>query len=290
MITIHERVAAARQQLRQAGISLDEADLDARLLAEHVLGWDATRFFTLANGPEPHDFAASYEFLVARRIRREPLAYITGQQAFWDLLFEVSPAVLIPRPESELIVEAALELFPSPAAPLTIADTCTGSGCLAVALARERPAAHVVATDISDVALDVARRNAARYRVVDRIEFVRGDLLDPVTLPVDLIVCNPPSVADGDRPALQPEVRDHEPAMALFGGRDGLHIITRLVDRAPTRLRLGGYLIFEFGFGQDEAIETLIGDTPGLEMLGIRRDLQGIARTAVARRQSSGGR
>jgi release factor glutamine methyltransferase len=288
MTTIHERVAAARQQLREAGISLDEADLDARLLAEHILGWDATEFFTSANGPEPEEFQTAYGRLVERRTRREPLAYITRRQAFWDLVFEVSPAVLIPRPESELIVEAALELYPSSEGVLAIADVCTGSGCLAVALARERSAARVIATDISGAALDVARRNAERHGVADRIEFVRGDLVDPVADPVDLIVCNPPYVNDGDRLGLQPEVRDHEPAIALFGGSDGLHVITRLVDGAPTRLRPGGHLIFEFGFGQDEAIETLIGNARGLRMLGLRRDLQGIARTAVAERRSSG--
>ena len=277
-------VAAARQRLREAGIPLDEADLDARLLAEHVLEWDATRFFTSANGPEPDDFAATYEPLVERRARREPLAYITGRQAFWDLVFEVSPAVLIPRPESELIVETALELFPSPAGVLTIADACTGSGCLAVALARERPAAQVIATDISDVALDVARRNAARHGVADRIQFVRGDVLDPVANPVDLIVCNPPYVAEDDRPGLQPEVRDHEPAIALFGGRDGLRIITRLIDQAPQRLTRGGALIFEFGFGQAERVAELISHVPGLTMVGLRPDLQGIPRAVIANR------
>ena len=289
MTTLHERVAAARQHLRAAGISLDEADLGARLLAEHVLGWDATQFFTSANRPPPDDFQSAYMRLVERRAQREPLAYITNRQAFWDLVFEVSPAVLIPRPESELIVEAALQLYPSSAGALAIADVCTGSGCLAVALARERSAARVIATDISGAALDVARRNAERHGVADRIRFVRGDLVDPVADPVDLIVCNPPYVASRDRTGLQPEVRDYEPEIALFGGSDGLQIITRLVDRAPARLRAGGYLIFEFGFGQDDAIETLIGNAPGLRMMGLRRDLRGIARTAVVERRSSDG-
>ncbi len=284
MITIHARVAAARHRLREAGIPLDEADLDARLLAEHVLGWDAARFFTSADGPEPDEFAAAYESLVARRARREPLAYITGRQAFWDLVFEVSPAVLIPRPESELIVEAALERFPSPAGALTIVDAATGSGCLAVAIARERPAARAIVTDVSDIALDVARQNASGHGVADRIQFVRGDLLDPVATPVDLIVCNPPYVAEVDRPGLQPEVRDHEPAIALFGGRDGLQIIARLVEQAPRRLVRGGVLIFEFGFGQAERVTELISHTPGLTMIALRPDLQGIPRAAIATR------
>lgn len=284
MTTIHERVAAARQQLRDAGISFDESDLDARLLAECILGWDAAQFFTSADGQEPDGFQAAYQRLIERRVQREPIAYITGRREFWDLAFEVSPSVLIPRPETELIVEAALQLFPSPADALAIADVCTGSGILAVALACERSAARLIATDISDIALDVARRNAERHGVAGRIEFVRGDLIDPVPDPVDLIVCNPPYVATRDRTGLQPEVGNYEPEIALFGGSDGLQIITRLVDRAPTRLRVGGYLIFEFGFGQDEAIETLVGNAAGLRLLELRRDLQGIARTAVAER------
>ncbi len=284
MITIHTRVAAARRRFREAGIPLDEADLDARLLAEHLLGWDAARFFTSADGPEPDDFAAAYESLVARRAGREPLAYLTSRQAFWDLVFEVSPAVLIPRPESELIVEAALELFPAATGALTIVDVGTGSGCLAVALARERPAARAIATDTSDAALDLARRNAARHGVADRIQFVRGDLIDPVATPVDLIVCNPPYVAEGDRPGLQPEVRDHEPAIALFGGLDGLAIVRRLIEQAPRRLTRGGVLIFEFGFGPADRVTELISHTPGLTMLGVRPDLQGIPRAAIAKR------
>jgi release factor glutamine methyltransferase len=284
-VTVHSRVAAARDRLRQAGLSHHEADLGARLLAEHLLGWDTARFFTSAGDPEPDGFGDRYEALVARRASREPLAYITGRQEFWDLAFEVSGDVLIPRPETELIVEAALELFPAPAAPLAIADACTGSGCLAVALAHERPSAHIVATDISSAALDVARRNAARYGVEPRVTFVRTDVLESVRGPFDLIVANPPYVQAGDRPGLQPEVRDYEPAVALFGGVKGMDIVARLVEQASTRLRAGACVIFEFGFGQDMAVEQLISDAPGLTMVGLRRDLQGIARTAIARRE-----
>ena len=284
-MTIHARVFTARRQLRDAGLSPNEADRDARLLAEHVLGWDAARYLTSASDPEPPDFQAKYEPLLARRLEREPVAYITGRQEFWDMTFEVSAAVLIPRPETELIVEAAIELIPSRDRPVTIVDACTGTGCVAVALARERPAARLIAIDISDVALDVARRNAARHGVADRVQFVQGDLLDPIVGTVDLIVCNPPYVAERDRRGLQPEVRDHEPAIALFGGRDGLHLITRLVKDAPTRLRSGAFLVFEFGFGQDVEIEALIADAHDLTMLGLRSDLQGIARTAVVERR-----
>ena len=309
MSTIHERVAAARRTLGHAGIGVVEAEVSARILAEHVLGWDATRYFTSANEPEQSDFAERYDALVARRGAREPAAYITGRQEFWGLSFDVSPAVLIPRPSTELIIEAALEAFGADRGrPIAVADACTGCGCLAVALAHELPRASVVATDISDAALDVARRNAERHGVADRIRFVRANVLDGIdasqrslaehesTRPdlwrgplglrstFDLIVANPPYVRRGDRPGLQPEVRDYEPPVALFGGESGIEIVATVVEQAAARLRAGGYLMLEFGFGQEMAAEELIEQTPELTMVGLRRDLLGLARTAVARR------
>jgi release factor glutamine methyltransferase len=283
MITIHARVAKGRERLRHAGIGPEEADLDARLLAQKLLGWDAARFFTSANEPEPDDFAALYERLVARREGREPLAYITGRQEFWGLEFEVSPAVLIPRPETELIVEVALARFPDRHASLEVADVCTGSGCLAVALAHERPGARVVAADVSADALRMARRNADRHGVADRVELVQADVFDGTEdAGADLIVSNPPYVPEGDRVTLQPEVRDHEPPIALFAGEDGLAVIRRLVEQSTGRLKTGGLLIFEFGLGQADAVRALISQRPGLTMLDVKQDLQGIPRTAVA--------
>jgi release factor glutamine methyltransferase len=284
-VSIHRRVSAARQRLRDAGISHTESELDARLLAQHVLGWTTERFLTDAQSAEPDGFGARYESLVARRATREPLAYIVGAREFWGLDFEVSPAVLIPRPATELIVEALVERFPDRDAALAMADVCTGCGCVAVAIAHERPRASVVATDISTEALDVAQRNAQRHGVWERIVFHETDLLEGVDGPFDAIVANPPYVLDHAAAALQPEVRDHEPAVALFGGADGLSLVTRLVADAPRRLRRGGSLIFEFGFGQDIEIEELLAASPELELVEVRRDLDGIARTAVARKQ-----
>jgi release factor glutamine methyltransferase len=284
MTTIQTRVAAGRERLREARISPIECTLDARLLAQHALGWTAERFLTDANGPEPDGFAERFGVLVARRATREPLAYITGFREFWGLELEVTPAVLIPRPATELIVETVLELFRGETTPLTLADVCTGCGCVAIAIAHERRAARVVATDISDTALEVARRNAVRHGVSDRVTFTRTDILDGVDGPFDIIAANPPYVVDGARPALQPEVRDFEPNVALFGGSDGLGLITRLVAEAPSCLRPGGYLIFEFGLGQDVEIEELIENAPHVSLIELRRDLQGIARTAVVQR------
>ena len=282
--SIYAHVAAARERLRQADLSQDEADAGARLLAQHVLGWDAARFFTSGSEAEPDGFAERYDALVERRAAREPVAYITGRQEFWQLDFEVSPDVLIPRPSTELIVEAAIELLRARGGPLAIADACTGCGCLAVVIAREFPEARVVATDISEVALAVATRNAGGHGVASRVRFVRTDVLADEPGPFDLIVANPPYVRAGDRRGLQPEVREHEPALALFGGPDGVDIVARVVSQAVSRLKSGGYLIFEFGFGQDVAVEQLISEAGGLKMIGLRRDLQGIARIAVAQR------
>jgi len=284
-VTIHRRVVEARQQLRDAGISQTESELDARLLAQHVLGWTTERFLTEAQAPEPDGFAPQYDTLVARRATREPLAYIVGVREFWGLLLEVSPAVLIPRPSTELIVEAVLDLFPDPSARLDVADIGTGCGCVALAIAQERPSAAIVGIDISREALEVAHRNATRYGFTDRVTFRHGDLLDGIDGPFDAIVANPPYVVDRAGPALQPEVRDHEPAVALFGGVDGLTLLTRLVADAPTRLRPGGSLVFEFGYGQDIEIEDLLEQSSELRLVGVRRDLQGIARTAIAQKR-----
>ena len=281
---IHARVAEARERLRLSGIASNEADFDARLLAEHALGWDTARFIAYGHEPEPPGFRDQYLALIARRSDREPVAYITGRQEFWGLSFEVSPAVLIPRPETEIIVEAALEAHPAGGPAFTFVDACTGSGCVAIAIAHDRPEARGVATDISGAALEVARRNAARHGVEERVRLVEGDLLAPADDVYDLIVSNPPYVRDGDRASLPPEVRDREPATALFAGPDGLDLVRRLVAEAPAKLKPGGLLIFEFGFRQDQAVEELIRDSSALTMVAIRQDLQRIPRTAIARR------
>jgi len=279
---ISARVAAARERLRAAAIPPDEADLDARVLAERILDWDTARYLTNANEEEPEEFAGRFEALVARRAGREPTAYIVGRREFCGVDFQVTPAVLIPRPETELIVEAALAAFSRSSGAIDIADVGTGSGCLAVTLARERPASRVLATDISSDALDVARLNARRLGVASRVELLETDLLNGVEREFDLIVSNPPYVPEHDRAQLQPEVRDYEPSRALFAGDDGLSVIRRLIDQVPGRLKPEGRLIFEFGFGQADGIRTLLSNTRSMVLLDLRRDLQGIPRVAIA--------
>lgn len=280
---INALVADARRRFRAAGIQPDEAALDARLLAQHVLGWDATRLMTHGDEPATGPFQQAFEALVVRRAAREPLAYITGTREFWNLSIEVSPAVLIPRPETELLLEAALEHFHRGQA-LRILDVCTGSGCVAVGLAREFPKGDVVASDISEEALDIARRNVARYGLASRVRCVGADLLAGLQVPFDLIVANPPYIPAGDEKTLQPEVRDFEPSGALFAGSDGLKIVRRLITEAAEALAPDGILIFEFGAGQSIAIEQLIEAVPELNLLEVKHDLQDIPRAAVVQK------
>jgi release factor glutamine methyltransferase len=283
---VQERLAWARQTLEQAGIPPPEAALDARLLAELATGWDRATLLIMERSSSPDALGEAFTTLVERRARREPLAYITGVREFWGLSFAVTPTVLVPRPETELIVESLLERFPDADQRMHVADVGTGSGCLAVAIAHERPNALVTAIDLAADAVEVARQNAHRHGVASRVAFRRGDLLEGVTDTFDAIVSNPPYVPQVDRETLQPEVRDHEPAIALFAGPDGLSVIARLVSQATSRLAPGGPLIFEIGVGQSERVTRLISETHGLRMVALKRDLQGIERVVAAERAS----
>ncbi len=287
-MTIFDHVTRAATALGTAGIPPEQAARDAELLARHALGWDRAHYLAHRRDAEPADFEAQYQTLVGRRLRREPPAYILGTREFWGLDFEVTPDVLIPRPESELLVEEALDTAKDDP-PATLVDVGTGSGCLAVALAHELPAARVTATDVSAPALAVARRNAERHGVAARVRFVRTDLLEGLALAADLIVANPPYVASRFAAGLQPEVRDHEPAVALFGGADGLDALARIIDQAWRCLRPGGRFVCEFGLGQDEAVRSYF-TRRGWTLERIRADLQGIDRTAVARREKEDDR
>jgi release factor glutamine methyltransferase len=282
MASLQERLSAARQALVGAGVEAAEAALDAELLARDVLGWDRAALLTRRHDPVPPDFDRRYQARLARRARREPVAYILGHQEFWGLDFEVTHDVLIPRPETELIVEEAIRSGSEHGPYGHIIDVGTGSGCLAVTLAVEFPSALVVATDLSAPALEIARRNAARHGVAGRVTFLTADLLDGVNVAADLIVSNPPYVPATDRAGLPPEVGQYEPAAALIGGDDGLSVIRRLFASAPRRLARNGSLIVEFGFGQEAQVRA-IAETLGWSV-DVRHDLQSIPRVAVLRR------
>lgn len=278
-MTLRQYLTAAKALLVAAGIEPAEAARDVLLLAMHTLTWDCATLHARDADPAPDGFAAAYEPAIARRSRREPVAYITGVQEFWNRDFAVSPAVLIPRPETELIIEEAMSL-----AFITVADIGTGSGCLAVTLAAEFPRAQVVATDISGPALEVARANADRHGMAGRIEFRETSYLDGIAGPFDLIVANPPYVTDAEYVTLAPEVLDFEPRSALTAGSDGLDDVRAILSCAAARLAPGGMLLIEIGFGQSEKVRLLVQAMPGLTLVRISPDLQGIPRIIVAQR------
>jgi release factor glutamine methyltransferase len=283
MITIHDLVQGARERFVSAGIGANLAALDAEIIARQVLGWDQARFLTNRNEQATSIFLLNYEPLVARRERREPVSYILGAREFWGLDFEVGPDVLIPRHETELIVEETLALVGKGGHP-RIVDVGTGSGCIAIVLAREIPGARVVATDVSPHALDVARRNAERHGVVDRMTFVETSFLDGIEEGIDIIVSNPPYVPSVSERGLTPEVRDYEPRVALFSGEDGLDGVGSVLRGAASKLTPGGWLVMEFGCGQDDCVVALVESVAGMQLVKLRHDLQDIPRTAICRR------
>jgi release factor glutamine methyltransferase len=227
--------------------------------------------------------ADQYCGLIERRFAGEPVQYILGQTEFFGLPFRVNRGVLIPRPETEHVVEKVIEL----AAPFTgprIVDVGTGSGVIAVTLAHKLPQAIVTATDFSEVALGIAQWNANRNRVSGRVRFREGDLLVPVTNEqFEIVVSNPPYVPERDRDSLSVEVRDYEPAQALFAGEDGLAVYRRLIPATFAALLSGGFVVLEIGYGQQESVHTLLRDA-GFADIQFTADLQGIPRVASARR------
>ena len=310
-MTVLDEVRAAHRRLVTAGVGPDNAASDAEVLARHALGWDRATYLSRRREPPPDRFAADYRALVGRRAGREPVSAITGRREFWGLTFEVGPAVLTPRPETELIVEWSLRLVAARrGAALRIIDVGTGSGCLAVALAHELPAARVVGTDLSPAAIAVARRNARANGVAERIRWVVASLLNGfrVAAPTgrgggdaqaggdgaggrgwDLIVANLPYVPSAATRVLSPEVRDHEPWLALDGGRDGLDPLRALVDAAPAHLAAGGHLVVEFGAGQEDTVRALVAAAPALTLLDVAGDLAGIPRAAAIRLELTAG-
>jgi release factor glutamine methyltransferase len=280
-MTLHQHIAAARRQLEAAGINPDAAALDAEVLARHVLGWDRAQLLSRNRDAAPAAFSERYQPLVDRRARREPVALITGSREFWGRDFVVTPDTLVPRPETEFIVEEALRRLPE--RPSTVIDVGTGTGCLAVTLAAERPQDVVVATDISHQALLVARRNAERHHVDERLTLIRTDLVSGLQMKADLVVSNPPYVPDIDVTRLPADVGRYEPATALFGGPDGLSVIERLLATLTPLLAPQAAFIVEFGYGQEDHVCAAAAQA-GWQVVAVKSDLQGIPRTAVLER------
>lgn len=303
--TFDVRSALKEGMARLRAADIPSHTLAAELLLMHALGRDRTWLYAHSETTLDPGIVEGYFALIARRVAGEPTQYITGKQEFWGLEFEVTPAVLIPRPETEHVVEVALERLgargikidmatgkPSPL--LRVADVCTGSGCLAVALAHELPHAEIFATDISAAALEVARRNAARHGVSDRIRFVQTNLLEGVLLSplatrhsplaLDLIVSNPPYVARNEAATLPREVREHEPESALFGGPTGIEVYPRLIEQAGALLAPRGLLVLELGYNLASDVRRMFHVQPGWGNVGVTKDLAGIPRVIAAER------
>lgn len=290
-MTLAEAIANGARALEAAGFPPDESRRDAAVLARERLGWTAADLLTRQSDQVPATFDTAFLTDIARRVAREPVAYITGRREFYGRMFQVSRAVLIPRPETELLLDEALKVIDPAAAgvaagPVRVLDIGTGSGCIAVTIALERPSAHVEATDTSAAALDVARDNALRLDAAGRIVFRLASLAGPLTPNrFDVVVSNPPYVGERDRESLPRDVRDYEPASALFAGDDGLGVIRALARAAGIVLRHGGWLLLEIGQGQADAVRQFIDAGRVFHLSHVARDLSGIERVVVARKK-----
>jgi release factor glutamine methyltransferase len=259
--------------------------LEAQVLLAHALKCSRTALYTRFEEQPTEPDRLVFRELVQRRVKGSPVAHLVGRKEFFSLEFEVGPAVLVPRADSEWVVTECLTLAKPMSAP-RILDVGTGSGCLAVALAQQHKAAIVTAIDLSPDALAVARRNADRHKLGERIRFLEGDLFGPVPEGerFDFIVSNPPYIPTGAIPTLAPEVRDHEPHLALDGGSDGFAVIDRLLAESPNYLESGGYLLVEIGYDQEAAGRERFEKAGGWELGKTIQDGEGRARVLRARR------
>jgi release factor glutamine methyltransferase len=287
MTTIINAISRATTQLSAGGVT--DARLDAEVLLSYIINRDRAWLFTHSHDALEDATRTVFESAIARRAKREPLQYIIGNQEFWGLDFLVTPDVLIPRPETELVVESALTILKSMNQAVVIVDLCTGSGCIAVSLAKAFRTARIVAVDKSKRALAIAEKNARKHAVSDCIRFLEGDLFQPLEQldiheGVDIIVSNPPYVQSGDYDTLQPEVRDFEPAMALFAGPQGTEIHREIIEGAPAYLKQHGALIMEMGLGQAKLLTKMLQETGVYGVPEIFKDLAGIERVIATKK------
>lgn len=258
------------QRFTEAGIA--GARLEAQLLLAHVLGCSRVQLYTGFDKPLAEAELARYRALIKRRLGGEPVSYLLGEQEFWGLPFYVDASVLVPRPDTETVIEVARALRPDPAAPCRVLDLCTGSGAIAISLAKELPGAHVIATELSPEAAAIARRNAERNGVADRVEVRVGDLFGPAAGErFDLVAANPPYIATAVIATLASEVR-REPLLALDGGADGLAFYDRICAAAPAHLAPGGAIVLEHGYDQAEPVRARL-QAAGFASVSLTRDL-----------------
>ena len=271
-----------RSAARLAAAGIDNAMFEARLLAAHACGHDPGRMVSVARDAVSDADRARVEAAIGRRAAREPASQILGWREFWSLRFDVTSDVLTPRPDSETVIEAALAAIAHRDAPLRLLDLGTGTGCLALALLSELPNARAVAVDASPAALAIARHNAERLGLTGRIALRAGNWTDGLDARFDLVVANPPYIASGDLTGLDPEVRDHEPRLALDGGRDGLDAYRRIVAGLGRIMHMGATVTFEVGAGQAGPVAQLL-EKAGFSGPTRHRDLAGIERAVQAR-------
>jgi release factor glutamine methyltransferase len=279
--TIGVLLPAAAARLQAAGI--ESPAREARLLLGHAAGLGASRIMAYPEQAIAPASAEVFQRLIDRRVAREPVSRILGTREFWSLSFIVTSATLDPRPDSETIVEAALDQISDKKSALRLIDFGTGTGCLLLALLSELPNAFGIGVDRSEAAARVARRNARELGFADRAQFLVGDWATALEGEVDLIVSNPPYIPAGDIAGLEPEVREHDPLTALAGGADGLDPYRLLASATAALVRLGGHVVFEVGQGQADAVAAL-GTAAGLQLVEQRADLGGIARAVVLRK------
>jgi release factor glutamine methyltransferase len=277
--TVLDLLRWTTEHFRERGIETPR--LDAECLLAHALSCDRLRLYLEFDKPVVESERAVFRSLVRARGRaRVPVAQLTGRREFWSLPIRVNPDVLIPRPDTETLVQAALDLLPDPAAPARVLDLGTGSGAIALAILHERPRARAIATDRSDAALRIAQENAEALGMAARIQFLRGDWAAPVAGSFDCVVANPPYLADSERSALAPELA-HEPAAALFAGPTGLEVLELLSREVPALLAAGGGLAFELAPGQEGPVSEWL-EQAGLAT-AVHRDLAGRARVVSGR-------
>jgi release factor glutamine methyltransferase len=296
---VNQKMTDVRTALKRGIAQLREADvpsftLAAELLLLHTLGKERTWLYAHPEESISEADAQRFESLLMRRAAGEPTQHLTGKQEFWGLEFEVTPDVLIPRPETEHVIEVALDRLAAreiragrkqtrTGEGLHIIDVGAGSGCIAVALAKELPAARILATDVSAAALGIARRNAGRHAVADRIIFLQVNLLAPLAGKYDLVVSNPPYIGRKEKESLMREVRDHEPEIALYGGEEGYELYADLIAQAARTVIRGGLLVLELGHNSLPAVQPLL-DLPRWTNVAVTNDLAGIPRVIAAER------
>jgi release factor glutamine methyltransferase len=267
--------------------NVDAPRLSAELLLSHVLGLKRIELYTQYNKPVAQEQLEQLRGLVRRAGQHEPVAYLVGRTEFYSMEFDVTPACLIPRPETELLVQRAVEFLRKRTGPQLACDLCTGCGAIAVAVAKNVPDARVIATDISEAALGVAAKNVEKHKLQERIELRRGDLFEPLVAQLDLfdvIACNPPYVSEAEYEALEKNVKDYEPRLALHAGADGLDFYRRIAEKVDGYLKPDGVLLLEIGSIQGPAVRELLQQTGLFADIKVEKDLQNHDRIVLARR------